>query len=244
VKELSDCTILIVDDDPTNIDVLVNAIRYDVLVATGGPAALELAGSASPDLILLDVSMPGMDGYEVCRRLKADPRTADTPVIFLTALTELENKTRGFAAGAVDYVTKPFELAEVQARIRTHLSLVIARQELTRQREILEERVKERTKDLALAQEATIDSMAVLAEYRDPETGGHINRTKHYVRALCESLRQRNAFGGYFTEEVVDLLYRSTPLHDIGKVGVPDKILLKPGRLTWAEFEEMKKHVE
>lgn len=245
MKELSDCTIMIVDDMATNIDVLVRALdsEYRLVVAPDGLSALQIAVTSPPDLVLLDISMPIIDGYEVCRRLKADPRTVETPIIFLSGLTEIEEKTKGFNVGAVDYITKPFQILEVKARIRTHLSLVLAKRQLLRQRELLEERIEERTKDLTLAQEATIDSMAVLAEFRDPETGGHINRTKHYILALGRVLEKQNVFGSYFSDGVLDLLFKSTPLHDIGKVGVPDKILLKPGRLTVSEFEEMKKHV-
>jgi putative two-component system response regulator len=245
MKELSECTIMIVDDVAMNIDLLVSALGsdYELVVATNGFSALEIARNSPPDLVLLDVSMPDMDGYEVCQRLKENPRTEETPVIFLSALSEVRDKTRGFSLGAVDYVTKPFQILEVKARIKTHLSLLLAKQELMIQREILEEKVKERTKDLVLTQEATIDSMAILAEFRDPETGGHINRTKHYVLSLGRFLQGQKALGSYFSDTVLDLLFKSTPLHDIGKVGVPDRILLKPGRLTPSEFEEMKKHV-
>ncbi|QAZ66986.1 response regulator [Solidesulfovibrio carbinolicus] len=244
MKPLAECLILLVDDTETNLDILVDALGedYDVAVATDGPSALALAREQTPDLILLDIMMPGMDGYEVCRRLMADPATADTPVIFLTALTDVADKTRGFAAGGVDYVTKPFEPAEIKARARTHLSLRLARQELARQNEILEEKVRERTRELALTQDAIIEAMAGLAEYRDPETGAHIKRTRNYVRVLAEKLRGEPGYDGYFTDEIIDLLYKSAPLHDIGKVGVRDDILLKPGPLTDAEFAVMRRH--
>ena len=244
MKTLAQCLILLVDDTETNLDILVDALGddYEVAVATDGPSALALAKEQTPDLILLDIMMPGLDGYEVCRRLMADPATAQTPVIFLTALTDVADKTRGFAVGGVDYVTKPFEPAEVKARARTHLSLRLARQELARQNEILEEKVRERTRELALTQDAIIEAMAGLAEYRDPETGAHIKRTRNYVRVLAEKLRAEPRYAGQFTDETIDLLYKSAPLHDIGKVGVRDDILLKPGPLTDAEFEVMRRH--
>ena len=244
MKTLAQCLILLVDDTETNLDILVDALGEDheVAVATDGPTALALAKEQTPDLILLDIMMPGMDGYEVCRRLMADPATAQTPVIFLTALTDVADKTRGFAVGGVDYVTKPFEPAEIKARARTHLSLRLARQELARQNEILEEKVRERTRELALTQDAIIEAMAGLAEYRDPETGAHIKRTRNYVRVLAETLRAKPGYDGYFTDEIIDLLYKSAPLHDIGKVGVRDDILLKPGPLTDAEFAVMRRH--
>lgn len=244
MKTLAECLVLIVDDTETNLDILVETLGedYEVAVAMDGPTALSLAQAQTPDLILLDIMMPGMDGYEVCRRLLADPATAQTPVIFLTALTEVTDKTRGFAAGAVDYVTKPFEPAEIQARVRTHLSLRLARQQLARQNEILEQKVQERTRELALTQDAIIEAMAGLAEYRDPETGGHIKRTRNYVRLLAMKLRDHPQYKDFFTEETLDLLYKSAPLHDIGKVGVRDDILLKPGPLTESEYESMRRH--
>ncbi len=244
MKTLAACLVLIVDDTETNLDILVETLGedYEVAVAMDGPTALSLAKDQTPDLILLDIMMPGMDGYEVCRRLSADPATAQTPVIFLTALTEVTDKTRGFAAGAVDYVTKPFEPAEIKARVRTHLSLRLARQELAVQNEILERKVRERTRELALTQDAIIEAMAGLAEYRDPETGGHIKRTRNYVRLLAMRLRDHPLYEASLSEETIDLLYKSAPLHDIGKVGVRDDILLKPGPLTEAEFETMRRH--
>jgi putative two-component system response regulator len=244
MKTLAECSVLVVDDTEANVDILVEALgeTYEVSVAMDGPSALEAVMEAPPDLILLDIMMPEMDGYEVCRRLKADRTTAGIPVIFLTALTEIENKTRGFTLGAVDYITKPFEVLEVQSRVGTHLSLKLAREEQERQNEILEERVRERTLELALTQEVTIEGLAALAEYRDPETGGHIRRTKNYVRALALRLRNHPRFRDFLDEETIDLLYKSAPLHDIGKVGIPDHILLKEGKLTAEEFEEIKKH--
>ena len=244
MKSLDACLVLIVDDTETNLDILVETLGedFEIAVAMDGHSALELAAAQPPDLILLDIMMPGLDGYEVCRRLKADPATAGIPVIFLTALTDVADKTRGFASGGVDYVTKPFEPSEVQARVRTHLALRLARQELARQNELLEAKVRERTRELALTQEAIIEAMACLAEYRDPETGGHIKRTKNYVRLLAEHLRNNPKFRDFLTEQVVDLLYKSAPLHDIGKVGVRDDILLKPARLTETEFAVMRFH--
>ena len=243
MKALSDCVILVVDDVAENIEILVEALDdYEVRVAMDGKTALEAVADEKPDLILLDIMMPIMDGYETCQRLKSNPGTADIPVIFLTALTDIENKTKGFEIGGVDYITKPFEIMEVQARVKTHLSLVLAKHELKKQNETLEIKVKERTKELSLTQEVTIEAMAALAEYRDPETGGHIRRTKNYVRLLAQKLATRPEFSQNLDPATIDLLWLSAPLHDIGKVGVPDHILLKPDRLTAEEFEEMKKH--
>jgi putative two-component system response regulator len=230
-------SVLVVDDTEANIDILVESLGddFDVRIAMDGESALEQIATEAPDIILLDIMMPGMDGYEVCRQLKAAHKTRTIPVIFLTAMTETQNEAKGLDMGAVDYITKPFNPGLVKSRVRNHL-------ELKRHRDDLEELVEERTKELALMQEVTIESLAALAEYRDPETGGHIRRTKHYMLLLARYLMEHDKFLDVLNEETVDLIYKSTPLHDIGKVGVPDHILLKPGRLTPEEFTEMQKH--
>lgn len=244
MKKLEDCTILVVDDTKINIDILVNILgdRYEVSVAKNGRAALEMVASACPDLILLDIMMPGMDGYEVIKTLKSDPQTAAIPVIFISALSDISDKTKGFELGAVDYIVKPFNVDEVLARVATHLKLTLAQQALRDQNERLEERVKERTHDLLQAQQATMMSFAILAEFRDMETGGHINRIKEYVRLIAEELKHQPEYEDYLTASYIDLLVQSCPLHDIGKVGVPDAILRKRAHLTYEEFEIMKKH--
>lgn len=230
-------SVLVVDDTEANIDILVESLGddYDVRVATDGEGALEQVREEPPDLILLDIMMPGIDGYEVCRQLKSEPGTAAIPVIFLTAMTDAHDEARGLRLGAIDYITKPFNPHLVKARVRNHI-------DLKRYRDHLEELVQERTRDLALLQEATIESLATLAEYRDPETGGHIKRTKNYMRILATQLRDHPRFRDVLDDDTIELFYRSAPLHDIGKVGVPDAILLKQGKLTEEEFEEMKKH--
>ena len=244
MKEFTRCSVLLVDDTKENIDVLIGAMggAYDIMVAMDGQTAVDICRSDPPDLILLDIMMPGMDGYGVCRLLKESPATRDIPVIFLSALAEITSKSRGFHLGAVDYITKPFEVEEVRVRVKTHISLRLAQQQLTRQNEILEVRVRERTRELALTQEVTIDSLAALAEYRDPETGAHIMRTKHYILLLANHLRSHPRFRAVLDDTTIDLLHKSAPLHDIGKVGVPDTILLKPGSLISEEFVEMTRH--
>jgi len=181
MKPLSECTILIVDDTEINIDILVATLGddYELSVAMDGESALETIKIERPDLILLDIMMPGMSGYDVCKKLKDNSATCDIPIIFLSAMTDIDSKTRGFEAGAVDYITKPFEILEVKARVQTHLFITTARQELAMQNEILEQRVTERTRELCLTQEITLEALASLAEYRDPDTGGHIERTKN-----------------------------------------------------------------
>ncbi|MEE4254054.1 MAG: HD domain-containing phosphohydrolase [Desulfuromusa sp.] len=228
--------ILIVDDTSSNIDTLIAVLgdEYDLRVAVDGETALQTLQSDNlPDLILLDIMMPGMDGYEVCSRLKSSSRTRGIGIIFLTALAESSEQEKGLNLGAEDYITKPFDPAIVKARIRTQL-------ELKGYRDHLEKLVSQRTEELAHAQEATIASMAIMAEYRDPETGGHIQRTKSYVRALALEMRKSNP--QIINEQMLEILYQAAPLHDIGKVAIPDSILLKPARLTAEEFSIMEKH--
>jgi len=232
-------TILVVDDSPENLNLMAEILQddYRVKVALSGAKALDIVRSESPpDLILLDIMMPDMDGYEVCQRLKSHPVTRKIPVIFLSALNETHDETKGFEVGGLDYITKPISVPIVQARVKTHLALYD--QTLT-----LEEMVKERTRDLEITQDATIFGLATLAEYRDNETGGHILRTQNYVRVLADHLRTHSGFSNQLNEEMVDLLFKSAPLHDIGKVGIPDHILKKPGKLTDEEFREMDRHV-
>ncbi len=229
--------VLIVDDTPENLRVLGDMLEqdgYEVLVSTNGPDALDNAMVVPPpDLILLDIMMPEMDGFEVCRRLKASSETKGIPVIFISALDMPEQKVQAFREGAVDYVTKPFQAEEVLARVNTHIQLKLHRDNL----QLL---VEQQTRKYILAKEATIASMAILAEFRDPETGGHIQRTKHYVRLLMLEFIDKSLIT--LSQEDIELLIHSVPLHDIGKVGVHDNILNKPGKLTEMEFEEIKRH--
>lgn len=229
--------IMIVDDTEENIDVLVATLEddYELIVALDGQTALALVNEELPDLILLDIMMPEMDGYEVCRKLKSDQRTKDIPVIFLTALNHVRNEARGFAVGAADYMSKPFNPDIVKSRINNLLLLKLHQDHL----ELL---VRQRTAQLEIMQDVIINSMAGLAEYRDPETGGHIKRTQHYVKLFANKLMKMDQYKHILSNNIVELLFKSAPLHDIGKVGVPDNILLKPGKLTALEFNEMKKH--
>jgi putative two-component system response regulator len=238
-------TILVVDDTPDNIALLSTLLkdRYKVRAANNGERALAIAaGQPRPDLILLDIMMPGMDGYEVCERLKIDPHTADIPVIFLTAKVQVEDEEFGLRLGAVDYITKPISPPIVLARVETHLTLKRARQFLQDRNAYLEAEVWRRSREVMAIQEVTIMAMASLAETRDNATGNHIRRTQHYVRALAQHLRHHPRFSAALNDETIELLFKSAPLHDIGKVGIPDRILLKPGRLTPDEFEIMKTH--
>jgi putative two-component system response regulator len=237
--------ILIVDDTPDNITLLSALLKdkYKIKIATNGLKALHIASiDPSPDLILLDVMMPEMDGYETCRRLKENPQTNHIPIIFLTAKSQVSDEEMGLKLGAVDYISKPVSPPIVLARVATQLNLVRARNLLQDQNKNLEGLVKDRTRKLAKMQDAIIMAMASLAETRDNETGNHIRRTQNYVAALARQLKHLPRFSVELTDENIELLYKSAPLHDIGKVGIPDNILLKPGKLTSEEFEIMKLH--
>lgn len=238
--------ILVVDDTPDNLTLMSGLLQdtYIVKVANNGEKALKIAmGEIQPDLILLDIMMPKMDGYEVCRRLKADAKTKDIPVIFITAKTEMDDEKMGLELGAVDYITKPISPSIVMVRLQTHLKLKSVADFHKNQNIYLETEVANRTKELLTIQDITILAMASLAETRDNETGYHIRRTQMYVQALARKLQNHPRFSDVLTDSFIELLVKSAPLHDIGKVGIPDSVLLKPGRLTPEEFEIMKTHV-
>jgi len=239
-------TVLVVDDTPDNLALVAGLLKdhYRVRIANGGEKALRLASDPAnrPDLILLDIMMPGMAGTEVCARLKADPLTSDIPVIFLTAMSATEDEKAGLELGAVDFITKPVNPPIVLARVATHLKLKQAADFLRDQNAFLEAEVARRTRELAAIQDVTILAMASLAETRDNETGNHIRRTQHYVKVLAEQLKTHPRFADVLTDRFIATLFKSAPLHDIGKVGIPDGILLKPGRFEPHEFEIMKTH--
>jgi putative two-component system response regulator len=223
-------TILVVDDTPENIDVLNGILQgeYNVRAATGGEKALAIArGEPHPDLILLDVMMPAVDGYEVCRRLKADFTTQRIPVIFVTAMNEIEDEARGFELGAVDYISKPVSPSLVRARVRTHLQLYDQKRQLM-------EMVQQRTRELEDTRLQIIRRLGRAAEYKDDETGYHVIRMSHYSRLL--------GLAAGMPEYRAEMLFHAAPMHDVGKIGVPDHILQKPGPLTPEEWLIVKKH--
>ena len=223
-------TVLVVDDMPENIDVLNGILQdeYAVKVATGGERALAIARQRPPpDVILLDVMMPGMDGYEVCRRLKADDATRRIPVIFVTAMNEVEDETRGFELGAVDYISKPVSPALVRVRVQTHLQLYDQKRHLL-------EMVRHRTHELEETRLQVIRRLGRAAEFKDDETGYHVIRMSHYSRLLGVSAG--------IPEYRAELLFNAAPMHDVGKIGVPDHILQKPGPLTADEWITVKRH--
>ncbi|MEO5332253.1 MAG: two-component system response regulator [Magnetococcus sp. YQC-5] len=238
-------TVLVVDDTPDNLSLMSGLLKgdYKVKVANSGEKALKVAQSENPpDLILLDIMMPGMDGYEVCQRLKDNPATRDIPIIFLTAKVEVEDEKKGLELGAVDYLTKPISPPIVMARVKNHLALKAHADFLRDKSEYLELEVVKRTREVMAIQDVTILAMASLAETRDSDTGNHIRRTQFYVKILAEKLKTNQRFSATLSDYYITMLFKSAPLHDIGKVGIPDRILLKPGRFEPHEFEIMKTH--
>lgn len=238
-------TVLIVDDTPDNIVFLSSLLRdsYRVLAATSGPKVLEIIDSGIvPDIILLDIVMPDMDGYEVCRLLKDNPRSADVPVLFLTSRSDVEDERRGFELGAVDFITRPVSSYIVKARIATQLQIKASRDFLRDKSAYLAQEVERRVRENLTIQDVAMVALGSLAETRDNETGEHIKRTQHYMEILARELRNNAHFESDFANGARDLMIKSAPLHDIGKVGIPDSILLKPGSLSDDEFVIMKTH--
>ena len=212
-------SVLIVDDEPTNLRVLNQILNdtYKLIFAKSGEEALRLIEKERPDLILLDVMMPGLTGYEVCEHLKQQKKFESIPIIFITALSDPDDEAKGLNLGAVDYISKPISPAVVKARVKTHLSLVGAE-------EIRRTRLQ------------VIQRLGRASEYKDNETGMHVMRMSHFARII--------ALGYGFSHEEADNLFNAAPMHDIGKIGIPDSIMLKPGKLTQEEFAIMKTHPE
>jgi len=230
-------TILVVDDTPDNLILMNNLLKgdYKVKIANDGEKALKIAASESPpDLILLDIMMPGMDGYEVCQHLKRDPRTTNIQVIFLTAKAEVEDEKKGLELGAVDYITKPISPPIVMARVKNHIALKAAADFLHDQNDFLELEVAKRTREVQESYLETIFTLTRAAEYRDEDTGAHVQRIGYYSRELARMLG--------LDEEFVDKIFFASPMHDIGKIGIADHVLLKPGDFTPDDWEVMKGH--
>jgi putative two-component system response regulator len=237
-------SILVVDDTPANLSLLSGLLspRWRVRLAPSGGKALELVRRQAPDLIVLDVMMPELDGFEVCRRLKADPSTRDIPVLFLTALSQPEDESRGFECGGADFIHKPFNPATVLSRVATQLDAKRWRDTLHQRNLWLQQELQSRLAEVDQLRDATLHVMISFAEFRDENTGFHVRRTQEYVRALAHWLADQpgNALG--LDAAAIDDIAKSAPLHDIGKVAIPDGILLKPGRLTADEMVVMKTH--
>ena len=242
---MSDGNIIIVDDLKTNLDVLSDILSrdgYKVRCFSSSAQVLRSALTTPPDLFLLDIVMPGMDGLELCRSLLAEATLRHCRVIFISSLEGIDDKVKAFRAGGVDFIQKPFHETEVLLRVNTQIQLKKAKEDLEKQNEILERKVQERTRDIQIIQDVMISSLSALAETRDNQTGGHIYRTESYVQILAEKLLTEGHYPDVLRKEDLLTITTSAPLHDIGKVGVPDSILLKPGKLTPEEFEIMKTH--
>ncbi len=233
--------ILVLEDSRTQLEkikYILNSAGFYIIPFSNPVAALNYLNSKEsilPDLILSDINMPVMDGYEFCKHVKSNLALKDIPLIFLTALLDDDNQAKGFDVGAVDYIFKPINAELIRRRIQMHCELKMHQLNL-------EELVNKKIKELELLQEITIECIANLAEYRDNETGAHIKRTREYIKVLVNELKKFPKYREYLTDSYVKLLYQSAPLHDIGKVGIPDSILLKPGSLTKDEFDIMKYH--
>jgi len=224
-------TVLVVDDLPDNIDVLVGTLKqkYQVKAAVNGELALRIVQDSPPDIILLDIMMPGIDGFEVCRRLKADYTTRHIPIIFITAKITIEDEIKGLELGAVDYISKPISPPIVKARVRTHLALYDQNRELDR-------KVHVQTEELHETRLKVIQRLGRAAEFKDDDTGLHVIRMSHYARVL--------GLAAGMNDSEAEMLMNAAPMHDIGKIGIPDSILKKNGRLTEEEYEVMKTHCE
>ncbi|MCJ7486864.1 MAG: response regulator [Candidatus Aminicenantes bacterium] len=237
--------ILVVDDTPANLYLLASMLKergYKTRPVPSGKLALRAALSAPPDLILLDINMPEMNGFDVCQSLKADDKLKDIPVIFISALNEVLDKVKAFSVGGVDYITKPFQFDEVQARVDTHLKISRLQEELEQHNRQLGKLVQTQVKKISDTQMAMIFALAKLAESRDDDSGVHLERVQAFCKKLAEGLAQRSRFGGQVDAKFVENIFYASPLHDIGKVGIPDRIVLKPGKLTPEEFDVMKTH--
>jgi putative two-component system response regulator len=229
--------ILIVDDEDANLRLLTQwliPLGYDIELAANGEEAVQKARDGRPDLIILDIMMPVMDGYEACRVLKADPETRNIPIIMATALYERESRLKGLSVSANDFLSKPIDQAELTIRVQNLLKIKTYEDFMLRHNQILEEEVRERTQDLKNMSNEMVLKLTTAAEFRDTDTGAHIARIGFYANKMAEALDMPMDF--------IESISFASPLHDIGKIGISDNILLKPGAHTRDEFEIMKTH--
>ena len=237
--------ILVVDDLPENIIILeafLQPMGFDAVTATDGEEALKIVDAAPPDLILLDLMMPGLSGFDVCSKIKKNPKTRHIPIIVVTGVSDRSANIKAVEAGADDYLIKPFDRVLLEARIRASLRTKALQDQIFEYQQDLENKVSERTREVLRTQEVSVFCMAKLAESRDNETGDHVERVRLYAKELSTAMATLPKYAEVITTEFIDEIYKSSPLHDIGKVGIPDRILLKPGKLSAFEFDTMKSH--
>lgn len=237
--------ISIVDDEPINLMVLKKLLSPSFIIRaykSGEELLQAFKKGLKPDLILMDIMMPGLDGYETLSGLRKDPDNHDIPVIYISALDSMFDEEKGFSLGAVDYIIKPFRPGIVLARVNAHLELKQAKDRLKNQNEWLESEVKRRMVENQLIQDTTLNVFAELVETRDNDTANHVLRTQNYVKIISKQLQRKENFQNELSNDTIERIVKAAPLHDIGKIGIPDAILLKPGRLTPEEYEIMKTH--
>ena len=237
--------ILIVDDNPENLHLLANALLsegYLVRAAPNGEMAITMAMNETPDLVIMDINMPDMDGYQACDRLKAEPTLKSVPIIFLSAMQDTDAKVLAFNHGGVDYATKPFIFEELLARVSTHIELHQLQQDLELRNESLNQTIFSQQQEISAAQLSTIVALAKLAESRDDDTGLHIDRVGSFSRRLAQAAQNHSNRNAELNDHYVEMIYHASALHDIGKVGIADAILQKPGKLNSDEFDIMKTH--
>ena len=237
--------ILIADDVPANRHILaqfLNEMGYSVIETENGREALNAVMSEKPDIVILDIAMPEIDGIEVCRIIKSNPLTKIIPVVIITALGDDEHHLKALNAGADDFLTKPFMVHFLRARLKSLLALKLMNDASLGYQESLKQMNVDLMEKLINTQDITIIALAKLAEFRDPETGEHLERMREYSKVLAYKLRELPKYKYYISDRYIENLYKSSPLHDIGKVGIRDDVLLKPGKLSHDEFELMKLH--
>lgn len=241
---MSNTKIMIVDDSKVDQMIIQNILsEYDTIIANDGIEAMQLLEKTDTDIMILDLNMPRMNGFEVLEEIKVKWPESDMPILILTNLEEIESEIRGLDLGAVDYIRKPLNAASLLKRLEVHLNLLHAKQKIKKHNQNLAFQVAERTSELEHTRDITINALVGLLEVRDIESSNHTRRTTHMMKALCEHLCKKAEYKDILDCDKIEALYKTAPLHDIGKVGVPDNILLKPGKLTDNEYEIMKGHV-
>ncbi|MEI8216090.1 MAG: HD domain-containing phosphohydrolase [Eubacteriales bacterium] len=238
--------ILLVDDNPMTVNILCNSLdgNYEKHIAVSGEEALDLleASDTLPDLIILDILMQGIDGYQVCKVLKANSRFLNIPVIFLSSLTDEQSKIHAFKYGAADYIEKPFRPEEIKSRVDVQLKISALQRKLEKHNKYLNELVIEKVAEISDIQLSTIYALVKLADYRDDILGLHLQRTQLMCKKIAEVLSMSAIYQPEINDDFIENIYKASPLHDIGKVGIPDRIYFKPGKLSFDEFEVMKTH--